>query len=267
MRHSCVNESSTPSHTARPPGVTPQLPPLIVKMPRILVVENEAAIAELIALNLRNAGFSVVLAANAIQAQRAATAMLPSVALLDWTLPGQSGVSLARQWRSELRTRELPMIMLTGRSAERDVVEALDAGVDDHLAKPFSTKELLARIYALLRRRAPELLDTPVTIGPLSIYPVTRQVRAHGISKKLHLTEFKLLHYLMAYPHRVHERKTLLDRIWGDHVFIEERTVDVHVKRLRIALVSLRCDSMVQTVRGSGYRMAEMEPAREPETA
>ena len=228
-------------------------------MPRILVVEDEAAIAELIALNLRHAGFEVEHAADAAQAKAAVASLLPGVAIVDWMLPGQSGLSLARQWRSEARTRNLPIVMLTGRSTEADVVTALDAGVDDHLAKPFSAKELLARVHALLRRRAPELLDAPVTVGPLTLDPATRRVQAYGVFVRLQPTEFKLLHYLVSYPHRVHDRRTLLDRIWGDHVFIEERTVDVHVKRLRITLASLRCDTMVQTVRGAGYQLAEPE--------
>jgi len=229
------------------------------EMPRILVVEDESAIAELLCLNLRHAGFEVAVATDATHAQRMVDVMLPNLAILDWTLPGQSGIALARQWRVAPRTQGLPLIMLTGRSDSSDVVAALESGIDDYLLKPFSSRELLARIKALLRRRAPELLDSEVTVGPLTLNPVTRYVHAHGIQCRLQPTELKLLHYLMVHPFKIHERKALLDRLWGDHVFIEERTVDVHVKRLRISLAAIRCEAMVQTVRGSGYRMAEPE--------
>ena len=230
-------------------------------MPRILVVEDETAIAELLCLNLRHAGFEVCVAGSAAQAQRMIDAMLPNLAILDWTLPGQSGIALTRQWRSAPRTQGLPLIMLTARSQDSDVVAALESGVDDYLLKPFSSRELLARIKALLRRRAPELLDSEVTVGPMTLNPVTRYVNANGIQCRLQPTELKLLHYLMVHAFKIHERKALLDRLWGDHVFIEERTVDVHVKRLRISLSSIRCEAMVQTVRGSGYRLAEPEVA------
>ena len=230
-------------------------------MPRILVVEDEPAIAELLCLNLRHAGFEVCVANSFNQAQRMIDAMLPNLAILDWTLPGQSGVALARQCRSTPRTQGLPLIMLTARSEDSDVVSALESGIDDYLLKPFSSRELLARIKALLRRRAPELLDAEVTVGPMTLNPVTRYVHANGIQCRLQPTEVKLLRYLMVHPFKIHERKALLDRLWGDHVFIEERTVDVHVKRLRISLSSIRCDAMVQTVRGSGYRLADPEVA------
>lgn len=230
-------------------------------MPRILVVEDEPAIAELLCLNLRHAGFEVVVATDSTHAQCVVDAMLPNLAILDWTLPGQSGVALARQWRAAPRTQQLPLIMLTARSESSDVVAALESGIDDYLLKPFSSRELLARIKALLRRRAPELLDAEVTVGKLTLNPVTRYVRAHGVQCRLQPTELKLLHYLMVHPFKIHERKALLDRLWGDHVFIEERTVDVHVKRLRISLAGMSCDGMVETVRGSGYRLALPETA------
>jgi two-component system phosphate regulon response regulator PhoB len=226
-------------------------------MPAVLVVEDESAIAELIAINLRHAGFEVTLAENADQAQMAVDAVLPDLVLLDWMLPGQSGVALARRWRGEARTKELPIIMLTARADESDKVAGLDAGADDYLTKPFSTQELLARIRAVLRRRVPEALDSAVEVGGLRLDPSTRRVSRNGVDLKLGPTEFRLLHFLMTHPERVHSRAQLLDRVWGDHVFIEERTVDVHVKRLREALTPARCAQMIQTVRGAGYRLTQ----------
>jgi two-component system, OmpR family, phosphate regulon response regulator PhoB len=222
---------------------------------RVLVVEDETAIAELIAINLRHAGYEVTLAATADQAQAAVDAVLPDLVLLDWMLPGQSGLALAKQWRAGLRTRELPLIMLTARADEADKVSGLDAGADDYLTKPFSTSELLARIRAVLRRKAPEALDAAVEVGGLRLDPATRRVVRGDDEVKLGPTEFRLLHFLMTHPERVHSRPQLLDRVWGDHVFIEERTVDVHVKRLREALSAVQCAHLVETVRGAGYRL------------
>jgi len=205
-------------------------------MSRILVVEDESAIAELISINLRHSGFEVTLASSADQAQYEVDRVLPDLVVLDWMLPGQSGLALARQWRGQQRTKELPIIMLTARAEETDKVSGLDAGADDYLTKPFSTNELLARIRAVLRRKAPEALDSVVMVGGLSLDPGTRRVSREGAEVKLGPTEFRLLHFFMSHPERVHSRSQLLDRVWGDHVFIEERTVDVHVKRLREAL-------------------------------
>ncbi|MEY8688371.1 MAG: phosphate regulon transcriptional regulator PhoB [Leptothrix sp. (in: b-proteobacteria)] len=233
-------------------------------MSRVLVVEDEAAIAELIAINLRHAGYEITLAATAEQALAAVDAVLPDLVLLDWMLPGQSGLSLARQWRGASRTRELPIIMLPARAEEPDKVAGLDAGADDYLTKPFSTGELLARIRAVLRRRAPEALDSAVEIGALRLDPATRRVTAlAGAEVKLGPTEFRLLHFFMTHPERVHSRAQLLDRVWGDHVFIEERTVDVHVKRLREALTPAQCAELIETVRGAGYRLTRT-PAATP---
>jgi two-component system phosphate regulon response regulator PhoB len=230
-------------------------------MPTVLVVEDESAIGELIAINLRHAGFDVTLAENAEQATVAVDAVLPDLVLLDWMLPGQTGVALARRWRADARTRELPIIMLTARADETDKVAGLDAGADDYLTKPFSTQELLARIRAVLRRRVPEALDTAVEVGGLKLDPSTRRVSRNGVDLKLGPTEFRLLHFFMTHPERVHSRAQLLDRVWGDHVFIEERTVDVHVKRLREALLPARCASMIETVRGAGYRLSQQTVA------
>ena len=224
-------------------------------MSRILVVEDESAIAELISINLRHAGYEVTIAGSADQAQYEVDRVLPDLVVLDWMLPGQSGLALARQWRSQARTKELPIIMLTARAEESDKVSGLDSGADDYLTKPFSTSELLARIRAVLRRKAPEALDSVVEVGGLSLDPGTRRVSRAGVELKLGPTEFRLLHFFMTHPERVHSRAQLLDRVWGDHVFIEERTVDVHVKRLREALEKAQCARMIETVRGAGYRL------------
>jgi len=230
-------------------------------MSSVLVVEDESAIAELISINLRHSGFEVTIAASADQAQAVVDRVLPDLVLLDWMLPGQSGLQLAKRWRADARTRELPIIMLTARMEEADKINGLDAGADDYLTKPFSTKELLARIRAVLRRKAPEALDTAVEVAGLRLDPATRRVTRRVTDEqrevKVGPTEFRLLHFLMTHPERVHSRAQLLDRVWGDHVFIEERTVDVHVKRLREALAPVHCSALIETVRGAGYRMTQ----------
>jgi two-component system phosphate regulon response regulator PhoB len=223
------------------------------KSVRVLLVEDEAAIAELIAVNLRHNGFSPIWAEDGVAAQRELDAVLPDVILLDWMLPGQSGLQLARKWRADPRTRAIPLLMLTARGDEPDKVAGLDAGADDYITKPFSTQELLARIRAVLRRRAPEQAPESVSIGELALDGATHRVSWQGRPLKLGPTEFKLLNHLMKNPERVHSRGQLLDKVWGDHVFIEERTVDVHVKRLREALGG--AGTMVETVRGAGYRL------------
>jgi len=228
-------------------------------MSRILVVEDEPAIAELIAINMRHAGYEVTVAASSDQAQAEVDGVLPDLVVLDWMLPGQSGLALAKSWRAQARTRELPIIMLTARAEEGDKVSGLDAGADDYLTKPFSTSELLARIRAVLRRKAPEALDTLVDIDGLQLDPATRRVSREEREVKVGPTEFRLLHFFMTHPERVHSRSQLLDRVWGDHVFIEERTVDVHIKRLREALEGVRCAGMIETVRGAGYRMTGLQ--------
>ncbi len=230
-------------------------------MSRILVVEDEPAIAELISINLRHAGYEVTIAGDAEQAQVAVDGVLPSLVVLDWMLPGTSGHALARAWRAQARTRELPIIMLTARAEEADRVSGLDAGADDYLTKPFSANELLARIRAVLRRRAPDALDSAVEVGALTINPATRRVTSQGREVKIGATEFRLLHFLMTHPERVHSRAQLLDRVWGDHVFIEERTVDVHIKRLRESLAGVSCQHMIETVRGAGYRLTHPQAA------
>ncbi len=222
-------------------------------MPRVLIVEDEAAIAELIAVNLRHNGFQPTWAMDSETAQRELDAVLPDVILLDWMLPGESGLSLAKKWRKDARTKSVPILMLTARGDEADRVAGLDAGADDYIIKPFSTKEMLARIRAVLRRRAPEQAGGSVAIGGLLLDAATHRVSYDGQMLKMGPTEFKLLHYLMKNAERVHSRGQLLDKVWGDHVFIEERTVDVHVKRLREALGV--AGILIETVRGAGYRL------------
>ncbi|CAB5661935.1 Phosphate regulon transcriptional regulatory protein phoB [Delftia tsuruhatensis] len=224
------------------------------KMPMVLIVEDEPAIAELIAVNLRHNGFQPVWAEDGVTAQRELDAVLPDVILLDWMLPGASGLSLARKWRADSRTKAVPILMLTARGDEPDKVAGLDAGADDYITKPFSTQELLARIRAVLRRRAPEQIQDKVNIGELVLDAAAHRVSWQGDMLKVGPTEFKLLHYLMKHPERVHSRAQLLDKVWGDHVFIEERTVDVHVKRLREALGM--AGALIETVRGAGYRLS-----------
>ncbi len=221
---------------------------------QILIVEDEPAIRELIAVNLRHAGYIPLQAADAGSARRQIDAALPDMLLLDWMLPDSPGIELARKLRGDPRTRELPIIMLTARAEEADKLGGFEAGADDYVTKPFSPRELLARIRALLRRRAPESTDDPVEIAGLRLEPDTYRVTAGGVPVPLSPTEFRLLHYLMKHPDRVLSRSRLLDSVWGDHVFIEERTVDVHIRRLRVSLQPTGHDRLVETVRGGGYR-------------
>lgn len=222
-------------------------------LPRILIVEDESPIAELISVNLRHNGFQPVWAMDAESAQRELDEILPDAILLDWMLPGESGLTLARRWRTSARTKAVPILMLTARGDEADRVAGLDAGADDYIVKPFSPRELLARIRAVLRRRLPESAGGAVKIGELQLDADTYRVSWQDKLVKVGPTEFKLLQYLMRHPERVHSRGMLLDKVWGDHVYIEERTVDVHVKRLREALGE--AGRLIETVRGAGYRM------------
>lgn len=222
----------------------------------ILVVEDEPAIQSLIEINLRRAGHEVVLASDAETARRLVMAALPNLILLDWMLPGMSGIDFARQLRRDARTRDLPIIMLTARAEERDKIEGFDIGADDYITKPFSPRELAARIRAVLRRHAPQATEDAVELTNLRLDPATHRVSSGGGEIPLGPTEFRLLHFFMTHPERVHTRTQLLDQVWGDHVFVEERTVDVHIRRLRAALEKSGHDALIQTVRGSGYRMS-----------
>ena len=219
----------------------------------ILVVEDELQIQELVAVNLEHAGHRVRRAATASEAETSIREELPDVLILDWMLPDESGVSLTRRLRENERTRSLPILMLTARAMEQDKISGLEAGADDYLTKPFSPKELAARIKAVLRRRAPQLADDVVEIGGLRLDPAARRVSAGGAAVELAPTEFRLLHFLMTHPERIYTRAQVLDHVWGDHVFIEERTIDVHIRRLRKALEPSGHDRLIDTVRGSGY--------------
>jgi two-component system phosphate regulon response regulator PhoB len=232
---------------------------------RVLIVEDEPAIAELIAVNLRHEGFLPILAEDGVAAQRELNTVLPDVILLDWMLPGESGLVLARRWRADARTRNVPILMLTARGDEPDKIAGLDAGADDYLTKPFSPREMLARIRAILRRRAPEQTKERCEIGALVLDAGTHRVHFGDQTLKVGPTEFKLLHFLMAHPERVHTRGQLLDKVWGDHVFIEERTVDVHMRRLRLALGEAA--PHLETVRGVGYRMTARPSIQEAASA
>ncbi|HSV21097.1 MAG TPA: phosphate regulon transcriptional regulator PhoB [Casimicrobiaceae bacterium] len=221
----------------------------------ILVVEDEPAIRELLKVNLVDAGYRVKEAADAESAQSLVNEALPDLLLLDWMLPGQSGLAWAKQLRADARTRDIPIIIVTARSEEADRVAGLEAWADDYVTKPFSPRELKARIKAVLRRRAPEAAQEALSIGPILLDPVTHRVSVNGRDVTMGPTEFRLLRYLLARPERVHTRSQLLDQVWGDHVYIEERTVDVHIRRLRVALEPYGADGLIETVRGSGYRL------------
>ncbi|MFA5488350.1 MAG: phosphate regulon transcriptional regulator PhoB [Candidimonas sp.] len=220
----------------------------------ILVVEDEPAIQELIAVNLSFAGHKVLRAFDCEQARTLIRAELPDLILLDWMLPGASGITFARTLRGDERTRQIPLIMLTAKGAEQDKVEGLEAGADDYITKPFSPKELMARIKAVLRRRAPQLTDDVIQIGALRLDPATHRVTGHDQNLAVGPTEFRLLHFFMTHTERVFSRAQLLDQVWGDHVFVEERTVDVHIRRLRKALEPGKLENHIETVRGAGYR-------------
>jgi len=220
----------------------------------ILVVEDEAAIQELIAVNLRFVGYKVLYAVDAGQARTLIRAALPDVILLDWMLPGTSGLAFAKMLRGDARTRQVPIIMLTAKGAESDKIAGLDAGADDYITKPFSPKELIARIKAVLRRRAPQHTDDVIQIDRLCLDPSTHRVTSGDVTLNVAPTEFRLLHFFMTHTERVFSRALLLDQVWGDHIFIEDRTVDVHIRRLRNALKPSGHDHHIETVRGAGYR-------------
>lgn len=219
----------------------------------VLIVEDEETILELLAVNLEHAGHAVWRAGSAEEAERRIRAALPDVVLLDWMLPGESGLAFARRLRADRRTRSVPIIMLTARAEEGDKIAGLEAGADDYVTKPFSPKELVARIKAVLRRRAPQATDDAVEIAGLRLDPAAHRASAGGASLDLGPTEFRLLHFLMTHAERIYTREQLLDAVWGDHVFLDERTVDVHIRRLRQALEPSGHDRLIRTVRGSGY--------------
>lgn len=226
---------------------------------KILIVDDESAIRQMVCLALSQSNYDCIEAADAAEAQAKILADMPNLILLDWMLPGLSGVEYSRRLRREKLTRDIPVIMLTARTEEHDKVAGLDSGADDYITKPFSTRELLSRIKALLRRTAPHAAQAQVEIGGLMLDPVTHRVSAHGQHLELGPTEFRLLQFFMTHPERVHSRERLLDSVWGSNVYVEERTVDVHIRRLRKILTATGHDRLIQTVRGSGYRLSTQD--------
>ncbi|HEY3326879.1 MAG TPA: phosphate regulon transcriptional regulator PhoB [Novimethylophilus sp.] len=222
----------------------------------ILVVEDEPAIQELLTLNLQQGGHNPLRAMSVEQAQLLMRETLPDLIILDWMLPGMSGIEFARRLKNDDYTKTIPIIMLTAKSEEADKVRGLEVGADDYVTKPFSPRELLARVKAVLRRRAPQMTDDPIEIGGLRVDPITHRVTGNGTLIDLGPTEFRLLHFLMSNPERVHSRAHVLDKVWGDRVYVEDRTVDVHIRRLRKALEASKHEEMIQTVRGVGYRFS-----------
>ena len=225
-------------------------------MKRILVVEDEHAIREMVGFALKKAGFQFEEAVDAEQALLAIASNPPDLALLDWMLPGMSGVDLARRLRREEVTAKIPIILLTARVEENDRVHGLEVGADDYITKPFSPRELVARIKAVLRRSLAVSEEQAIQFDGLSLDPVGHRVKVDGTSLNLAPTEFRLLHFFMSNPDRVYSREQLLDHVWGRGIFVEERTVDVHIRRLRKALTEQAYDRYIQTVRGAGYRFS-----------
>ena len=222
----------------------------------ILIVDDEPAIRDMVAFALRKGEFEPVHAGDAREAQNAIADRVPDLILLDWMLPGTSGLELARRWRKDALTRDVPIIMLTARGEENDRVGGLEAGVDDYVVKPFSARELLARIRAVMRRSREDDEDGSIAVGPLRIDGAAHRVFAGDVAVPIGPTEYRLLHFFMTHPERVYSRTQLLDHVWGGSVYVEERTVDVHIRRLRKTLEPHAVENMVQTVRGSGYRFS-----------
>jgi len=227
----------------------------------ILVVEDEPITQRMIAVNLERAGHKVRSAGNVQEAEDAIGDFLPDLVLLDWVLPNATGVGLMRKLRSDQRTKDIPIIMLTSRSQESDLLTGLDAGADDYMTKPFSTRELLARIKAQLRRRAPQTTDDVVEVGGLRIDPALKKVSAGGREVELGPIEFRMLHFFATHPGRIFSREQLLDKLWGDQVYIQDRTVDAHIRALRQTLRPSGHDILVETVRGTGYCFRKEVPA------
>jgi two-component system phosphate regulon response regulator PhoB len=223
---------------------------------QILIVEDEKPIRDMIAFGLRRAGFTVSEAEDCSEARARIADSRPDLVLVDWMLPDQSGLELTRALKRNKETQDLPVILLTARAEEQDKVAGLEGGADDYVTKPFSPRELLARIQAVLRRTSPAAAGEAIEAGALKLDPVSHRVIAGEQTVSLGPTEYRLLQFFMEHPERVYARSQLLDRVWGGNVYVEERTVDVHIRRLRKALEPYACDSLVQTVRGSGYRFS-----------
>lgn len=224
----------------------------------ILVIEDEPAIQELLALNITQAGHNAIRALSGEIALDLMRETVPDLILLDWMLPGMNGLELARKLKSDTYTKNIPIIMLTARGEEYDKVRGLEVGADDYVTKPFSPRELNARIKAVLRRRAPQMTDDPIELSGLRLDPTTHRVTGNQKTIELGPTEFRLLHFFMTNAERVHTRSQLLDKVWGDRVFVEDRTVDVHIRRLRNALSTSGHEDLIQTVRGAGYRLSSL---------
>ena len=222
----------------------------------ILIVEDESPILELLALNISQAGYNPLRAISTEHAEKLISEALPDIILLDWMLPGMSGIDFAKKLRSNALTKAIPIIMLTARSDELDKVKGLEVGADDYITKPFSPRELNARIKAVLRRKAPELTEDLLKINGLELDPVSHRVTGNNKPLEMGPTEFRLLHFFMSNPERVYSRSQLLDKVWGSQIFIEDRTVDVHIRRLRNILAQSQHENLIQTVRGSGYRLS-----------
>jgi len=222
----------------------------------VLIVEDESPILELLALNISQAGYNPLRAISAEHAEKLINEALPDIILLDWMLPGMSGIDFAKKLRSNALTKSIPIIMLTARSDELDKVKGLEVGADDYITKPFSPRELNARIKAVLRRKAPELTEDLLEINGLKLDPISHRVSGNNKPLEMGPTEFRLLHFFMSNPERVYSRSQLLDKVWGSQIFIEDRTVDVHIRRLRNILTKSQHEGLIQTVRGSGYRLS-----------
>jgi two-component system phosphate regulon response regulator PhoB len=227
---------------------------------QILIVEDEQPIREMIAFSLRRAGFNVREAEDSHKARVQLTDKRPDLVLIDWMLPDMSGLELTRLIKREAATRDLPVIMLTARAAEGDKVAGLDGGADDYMTKPFSPRELLSRINAVLRRTGGSSSDDSIELGGLTMDRSAHRVTHRDGEVSLGPTEYRMLEFFMMNPERVYTRAQLLDRVWGGNVYVEERTIDVHIRRLRKALEDARMSHLVQTVRGSGYRFSTRDP-------
>jgi two-component system phosphate regulon response regulator PhoB len=224
---------------------------------KILIVEDEAAIREMLRFALARAGYETLEAGDVEQARSQVLEQLPDLILLDWMLPNLSGIEYARQLKKAEYTREVPIIILTARGEEEDKVRGLEVGADDYVTKPFSPRELLARIKAVLRRSAPQATDEAIELRGLQLDPASHRVMAQGQRLEMGPTEFRLLHFFMTHPERVYSRRQLLDMIWGMNAYVEERTVDVHIRRLRKVLEPFGYDEVIETVRGVGYRLSK----------
>lgn len=223
---------------------------------KVLVVDDEAPIREMLVFVLEQNGFQAIEAEDYDSAISAMVEPYPDMVLLDWMLPGGSGIQIAKKFKQNEHTRQIPIIMLTARGEEEDKIRGLDAGADDYVTKPFSPKELIARIKAVMRRVTPTSNEQPIEFNGLKLEPISHRVMANEDALDMGPTEYKLLHFFMTHPERVYSREQLLDNVWGTNVYVEDRTVDVHIRRLRKAIGMHGHDAMIQTVRGAGYRFS-----------